>query len=378
MANLTLSIVMAVMATMSTTMLGMGQGSFLLSGLTLLAAVMSVVFTDGLGWFHLHRVIANLAMLLAAIFSLWGFLQTDSRNQLFAIAHLLIYVQMVLLFQEKNRRVYGQLAMFSLLQVVVAALLNNGLEFGVMLACYMIIALLGFVLFFVYREVGWVGMVTRRRSWWELGELAPERLDASPDGLPVIEVIDVGTVLNKSIVTRRIIPPIMAMFTVTVAFAIVLFYTTPRTGGANWQGGGAGMNLVGFSPEVSFEGMGQLLLSDARVMRVSFTDERSGEPYTVIGEPYLRGGVLTKYLSSDGHGRWWQESEAISMRGSDLPSPPNTRDLVRQDVLLEPTGNDRLFSMFPVYATAKTPANLKISRRAQTVSCRRDRAGNAG
>ena len=74
---------------------------------------------------------------------------------------MLIYVQMVLLFQEKNRRVYGQLAMFSLLQVVVAALLNSGLEYGVLLSMYMVIALLGFVLFFVYREVGRVGMVTR-------------------------------------------------------------------------------------------------------------------------------------------------------------------------------------------------------------------------
>ncbi len=354
---------MAIMAIMSTAMLGMGQGNILLPGLTLLAAVTSVVFTDTLSWFCLNRVVANTAMLLAAIFSLWGFMETDSRQQLHAIAHLLIYVQMVLLFQEKNRRVYGQLAMFSLLQVVVASLLNNRLEFGFFLAGYMVIALLGFVLFFVYREVGRVGMMTRRRSWWELGELAPEPLDALPDGLPVIQVLEQGTVLNSRIVTRKILPPISAMFTVTVAFTIVLFYTTPRTGGANWQGSGARLNMVGFSPEVSFEDMGKLLLSDARVMRVSFTNIRNGEPYTVIGEPYFRGGVLVKYLTSQGRGRWWQENESNTMGGLALPSPPNTRDLVRQDILLEPTGSDRLFSMFPVYGTAQSPAELRIAPR---------------
>ncbi len=363
MANVKLSMVMAVMAIMSTSMLGMGQESFLLPGLTFLAAVMSVIVTDALRWFSLNRFVANLTMLLAAVFSLWGFLETDSRHQLLAIAQLLTYVQMVLLFQEKNRRVYGQLAMFSLLQVVVAALLNNRLEFGIVLTLYAVVALLGFALFFVYREVGRVGMVMRRRAWWELGELAAEQQDASSDGYPVLRVADEGSSLNSKIVTLRIVPPIMAMFIATLIFALVMFYTTPRGGGSNWRSGGASVNTVGFSPEVSFNEMGSLLLSDARVMRVSFTDIRSGQPYTVIGDPYLRGGVLTKYTTSGGRGRWWQENESATMSGLALPSPPSTRDLVRQDVLLEPTGSDRLFSMFPVYGIAQTPAAVRISLR---------------
>ena len=90
---------------------------------------------------------------LAAIFSLSGFFGSSSQEQLQAIAKLLTYVQMVLLFQEKSVRIYGQLTMFSLLQVVVAALLNDSLEFGVLLVIYMIIAVFGIALFFVYREV---------------------------------------------------------------------------------------------------------------------------------------------------------------------------------------------------------------------------------
>ncbi len=359
MSNRMLSIVMAIMASMSTTMLGLGQGSALLPVMTILAATTSVLFTDTLGWFRLNRVVANLAMLLAAFFSLYGFLESGSQQQLWAIANLLIYVQMVLLFQEKNRRVYGQLAMFSLLQVVVAALLNSGLEFGVLLGVYMVVALLGFVLFFVYREVGRVGMVTRRRGWFERVEAVPGRLDAQLDGPPVIQVVEQGASLNQSIVTRRIVSPIVAMVAATVMFTAVFFYTSPRTGGANWQRGLGPRKLVGFSPEVTFEEMGKLLLNDERVMRVSFTNAISNEAYTVIGDPYLRGIVLTKYIN----GRWQQEVRSSRLPLVSLESPPITRELVRQEILLEPTGSSRLFSMFPVYGLAQSPADLRIDPR---------------
>lgn len=359
MANLKLSLVMATMATMSTAMLGLGQQSFALPMMTLAAAAASVLVTDHWGWFSLNRVVANLAMLLAAFFSLYGFLESDSQQQLWSIANLLIYVQMVLLFQQKNRRVYGQLAMFSLLQVVVAALLNDGLEFGLLLACYMMVALLGFVLFFVYREVDRVGMLTRRRYGLESVETSPEDAGTGSDSLPVIQVAEHGESLNRRIATSRILPPIMAVVAATAVFTAVFFYSTPRTGGANWERGLAGGNLVGFSPEISFHEMGRLLENHQRVMRVSFANVRTGEPYTVIGQPYLRGVVLTKYVD----GRWLQEVRSSKLPLVRLEPPPSTRDLVRQDVLLEPTGGNRLFSMFPVYSIAQTPSQLRIEPR---------------
>ena len=57
--------------------------------------------------------------------------------------------------------------------------------------------------------------------------------------------------------TGRIVPPIVAMVAATVVFTAVFFYTTPRTGGANWQRGLGRRSVVGFSPEVSFEEMGR-------------------------------------------------------------------------------------------------------------------------
>ena len=53
-----------------------------------------------------------------------------------AIANLLIYLQIVLFYQQKNPRLYWQLTVLSLLQVVVSAALNVGFEFGLVLILY--------------------------------------------------------------------------------------------------------------------------------------------------------------------------------------------------------------------------------------------------
>ena len=79
----------------------------------------------------------------------------------------------------------------------------------------------------------------------------------------------------------------------------------------------------------------------------------------MIGEPYLRGVVLTKYYN----GRWLQEVPSLRLPLVRLEPPPATRDLVRQDILLEPASSSRLFSMFPVYAIAQTAEELRIDPR---------------
>jgi transglutaminase-like putative cysteine protease len=357
-----LSILMATMASLATLMLGMGQRDMLLPAITFLSASLSVIFTDGLGWFRLNRWIANVAMLLAAFFSLGNFFQTSSHGQLLAIANLLIYVQIILLFQQKNRRIYGQLAVFGLLQVVVAALLNNGLEFGLLLVIYMIVTMFGLALFFIYREVERVQVIERRQAERRKRLLAGQ--EGSPSmlgGPPEVVLEPITDARNMDFRPWKIVRPVLSMITVTAIFSVVFFYNAPRSGSASWDSGGS-RNMVGFSPEVTFDQMGQVLLSNERVMRVNFTNAVTEANYTVIGEPYFRGGVLTKYLTSGGNGQWRQE---IDLDNANLPlrSAPNVRELVRQDVLMEPTGSRHLFSVFPVYAMAATHPEIRVTPR---------------
>ena len=116
--------------------------------------------------------------------------------------------------------------------------------------------------------------------------------DSPRGGPPVIELVDSQATLYAAVLSWKVLPPFFGLVGAMLVFAAMFFYTTPRTGGANWESGTGVRNLVGFSPEVSFEGMGELLLSKARVMRVSFSNVKTGEIYTVMREPYLaRDGV---------------------------------------------------------------------------------------
>ena len=59
---------------------------------------------------------------------------------------------MVLLFQQKSVRVYWQLLVLSVLQVVVGAALNLSVLFGVLLVAYLFVALATISLLFIVSE----------------------------------------------------------------------------------------------------------------------------------------------------------------------------------------------------------------------------------
>ena len=147
-----LQITIALLAAMATLLLGMSSGSLALPLAAIFAAASSLYVTDRYGWVYLNRNIANLAAVTAVLISIHDFFQLERERQLLAIAYLLIYLQIVLLYQRKTIRIYWQLLMLSLLQVVVAAALNFGLQFGILLAIYMFLALFALRLFFVVRE----------------------------------------------------------------------------------------------------------------------------------------------------------------------------------------------------------------------------------
>ena len=59
-----------------------------------------------------------------------------------SVAGILLCLQITLLFQEKDARVYGWLAVMSLLQAVVAARYSQGVAFGGLLVAYSLVGML--------------------------------------------------------------------------------------------------------------------------------------------------------------------------------------------------------------------------------------------
>ena len=64
-----LQISIAIMVTLSAALLGFAQHDAILPVIMAVVAITSVIFTDVLRWFRLHRLLANVAMLLATFFS---------------------------------------------------------------------------------------------------------------------------------------------------------------------------------------------------------------------------------------------------------------------------------------------------------------------
>lgn len=344
-----LQIHVAVLAALGTLLLGMGQRDPVLPILSIFAAATSVYFTDAVRWFVLNRTLGNIAALLAVMLSSFQFWTIESEQQLLAIANLLVYLQLILLYQQKNPTRYWEIAVLSLLQVVVAAALNLGFEFGVLLVIYMLTAFSALALFFVYREA--------------LQYCEPEA-DASTAATPPRKRSLRRQLLGDPVQLTPLTPQstfadglmgwdfarnVTALGVMTLVFTVVLFFSVPRTSNAVWQGHGEGASQTGFSNgEISLNERSQIRQSDEVVMRVVFRKPDSAEPLMVSGEPYFYGTVLTHYTTEGGVSRW---SNPNTGRGNSLRSPPAGAEITYQETVLNTANEQILFAAPAAFAS---------------------------
>ena len=136
-----LSLVMAAMTALGAILYSIGSQHTVLAVGLWMAAILSLVVTDFLAVVRLPRNIGLVLMwaalavflpqfLLQAIGSGRAHLGHSPDWQLQTVANILICLQCTLLFQEKDARTFGWLALMSLLQVVVAARYSRGVVFG--------------------------------------------------------------------------------------------------------------------------------------------------------------------------------------------------------------------------------------------------------
>jgi hypothetical protein len=353
-----LQLTTAALAIMGALFLGLGSKTTLPLALAI-AALLSVTLGEVFRWLRLNRLVANLVALGAVAWSLRDFLKMGSEGQLLAIADMLVYLQIVLLFQEKSARVYWQLLVLSLLQVVVSAALNLGPQFGVLLALYLLLALLTLVLLCLYREskkaiaVAAPATVVDLPGWQAL--LAPPTVESAALSRPFPA--------RAGLVARQV----SLLAAATILFAAIFFGATPRLGESAWGGPRGKADVTsGFSPEATLEEFGRIHQNNQKVMRVAFTRIADRRPYLLIGEPYFHGVTLTDYVPDEGGSRW------VSNRGrrtsrylqpSDPPAAPIAANLmIRQDIVVEATNPQSVFAVLPVQHLTDTPRDLRFSR----------------
>ncbi|MHC4402804.1 MAG: transglutaminase TgpA family protein [Planctomycetota bacterium] len=402
-----LNVNVAAMAFLGTLLLGLGQGSMAMPLAVLIAAVLSLWLTDAAGRFHLKRNAANLAAFAAVAFSVLRLAQSERASEFLVVVDLLIFVEIILLFQKKDLRTWWDLAMLSVLQVVVAATLSQGMLFGLLLILYLLLSLSALGLLHLYR----VGVESARASarpilgdataggrdaprvdWRRLGKVAlaaafvgpvalflryrEPRGRRSPRSAPPSPPGEHRWPLARQKPTLTSPPPaavegdavgwefwgrLVKMSAWSLVLAPVVFVVLPRFGQLNvsfprlrqvaLKDQNAG-RIVGFSDSVTLGELGELVENPEEVLRVQFHDQATGDNYAVSGDVYLRGAVLTRYDK----GRWRHEAvaSALTVREVRLDDLAPNHRLVRQTIEIEPMNRNEIFCVWPVVLTNQT------------------------
>lgn len=369
-----LQILLAILTILGTALLGSGQQNMSLTLLMLVAAPAAVVCTDIYQWFRLSRTLANLAAIGSVVYAMMQFFSSGFENQLLSVANLLVYLQLILLFQEKSHRLNWQLLVLSLLEVVVSAAMNLNLRFFMVLLVYLSCTLIAMALLFILREASRFEVQgnERRRSPRipEPQRGSIERLDAKLrrllGGAPRVVSTTSSQAIVRELTESGYLRQVAWFGLVTLFFAVILFYSTPRLGSTNWQvGRSRGQATVGFSRQVSLDEMSDILQSDELALRISFFDHATNDPVKMVGEPYLRGAVLTRYSDTQGVGRW---TISRSARGVSLDEAATVDGLVRQEVWLEPTSDPAVFGVFPLVRIPGIDTPLRYDRASGVVN----------
>jgi len=324
---------------LGTLLLSVGQRVTALPLWVLIAALSSLWLTDVTGWFRLNRTATNIAAAVAVVLSFGELSQFRGGIQILAVANLLVYLQVILLFQKKEFRTYWQLAVLSLLQVIVAAAFNQGFSFGLLLVIYLFVGVSALALFFLHRE----GSVPDRV------EDAPAPPAAAGGRWPLSgqRAAFVGSQHDaRSGLGGELLGRLVKITGGTLVLTLLLFFVVPRLGSGAWYGTSLSpLRAVGFSDRVTLGELGKIIENPEEVLRIQFVDDATGEPYEVAGSLYVRGAVLNYYRK----GKW--STHKHSSRGFQEPLRPadvlSRVGAVRQKITIEPMDRRELFCVWP-------------------------------
>jgi protein-glutamine gamma-glutamyltransferase len=244
----------------------------------------------------------------------------------------LVYLQIIQFFQEKTQRVYWWQAVMSLLQVMVAAGLSEGIWFGLLLAVYVMVGLCGLTLLMLYSES------ERHASSQGTGTSPRSEPVPRPTAGEAAQFIPGVAGTNRAGLVGELFARLGMFGMGTLVLSMVIFFTVPRVGGPAWRSAAPALRrVVGFSDQVRLGEMGEILESREEVMRIELT--QAGKPYPVQEELYLRGTVATHYANN-----LWQSGERLLWT---MPPPRPATKAVTQRIIVEPLDRDELFSIWP-------------------------------
>ena len=357
-----LKLYFAVLSCLGGLVLAAGSDSGVLPAIAIFAAVFGYLFVDLFELFALPPIAAYAAMGLAALFCVSDFteMSTPGNHQMIAVAQLLVFVQAILMLQRKSRRIFEQLGVFCLLELVVAAVFNHAIYYGLLLIPIGIVGAWALSLLAALSATDGLSIDSGLDQSDEQNSLS-----GKPNSGSVITATSPESVQSLTTVALRL--PRVALMTLApavLAVAAIFFYALPRTTDAA-RVRGSGNVLVGFNDQISLEQIGQMGQSNEVALRVGLTKRATGENYRVVGGLYFRGRVLEAYRrDADAKLAIWSSAHLDAKKVSPkLPAEyfsnrstdDNFYDAVDVEVSCEAMQSSALFAVAPFYGQRQNP-----------------------
>ncbi len=317
----------AIFAIIAAALLGLGQRSFFLPFLITVGVTLSYVLTDRLQILVLPRLAAYVSMLAGAVIAIGQMFASGKIDHLPAVANLLVYVQLGLMFQQKDRRVFEQWGIFLLLEMIVAALVNDNLLYGVLLIPVMWVGcstLLCYASYVSNSKSGTSGIESESILFRALKWLGRDRELKKTENSIQMALAKTPNAIENLGGTRIGLRRAVGFSANILIFAIAFFYIMPRLKSDAYEGAGWSQPVVGFSGEVSLEHVGKLLETNATALKVKFLAASDGKEMRPLEPPYIRGAICHVYI---GAGRWENLDKDTIAEGF-LESTPSSRDIV--------------------------------------------------
>jgi len=308
--------------------------------IAILFAITGYVFVDVLRIMALPPTLAYIAMGLAAVLCITDFAGTSSfgTSRLVAVAQLLVLVQAILMI-------------FCLLELIVAAVFNQSLGFGLMLIPITVIGALALGLLSALHVIS--------QNNQESESISTSAHDSNV------------SILSHSGRASRIALLVSGPAVLLVAAAF--FYGLPRLVAAN-RDSSASTSLVGFSDRLRLDQLGRMLRNPEVALRVSIDDATTLNPYPALGGIYLRGKVLEKYDYVDEGVRSTAIWNVIDtdLDSTDWQLPPQyvpddssnggAYDSVLATIDCAQVSGAELFAIAPYHRVSESPAVLHNAR----------------
>jgi protein-glutamine gamma-glutamyltransferase len=321
-----------------------GQFAKFLGMVVAVAGAVAFYAVDRKQMLVLPRQLANL-LAVCTLGVLYFEYRLDDTQRIPALAHWLVYLQLIKYFLPKTAEDDWFLFLLGLMQVLIGSVVNQSDQVGSWLFVWAMLAVWVLGQFFLQREA------LRFSGATALGAMP---LQSARQEFHALSVDPYRGLFDFPYVAATV-----RVMVTTLALGGLIFLVLPRQAGATRTQSGAPLarHLTGFDEEVQLGQLGEILENDSVVMTVQLFDEH-GEATRPDEEPLWRGVTMLHYDA----GRWVRQtkgSQAIVSFTED-PRLKNGR-LIRQKIKLEPIDSATLFGIRPILNTSSVSERVQPS-----------------